>query len=163
MTISVKNKGELVFAGLTLATGIFILVGTTFINEPVAASNVGPRFMPYAIGTLLTIASAFVVIDVLRGNSASPEEGELVDPTLPMNKRRVAMLLASVLAFAVLLEPAGYVIACALSFFGIAVTLGARLSWRVGVASIALSFAIYLLFTRPLGIFLPPGVLAGIL
>jgi putative tricarboxylic transport membrane protein len=119
--------------------------------------------MPYAIGTLLTIASAFVVIDVLRGNSASPEEGELVDPTLPMNKRRVAMLLASVLAFAVLLEPAGYVIACALSFFGIAVTLGARLSWRVGAASIVLSFAIYLLFTRPLGIFLPPGVLAGIL
>lgn len=163
MTVNVKSRGELVFAGLTLALGIFILVGTTFINEPLAASNVGPRFFPYAIGVLLTVASAFVVIDVLRGNSASPEDGELVDPTLPMNKKRVALLLVSILAFAVLLEPAGYVIACALSFFGIAVTLGARLSWRVAVASIALSFAIYLLFTRPLAIFLPPGVLAGIL
>lgn len=163
MIVSVKSKGELVFAGLTLALGIFILVGTTFINEPVAASNVGPRFFPYAIGVLLTVASAFVVIDVLRGNSASPEEGELVDPSLPMNKKRVALLLVSILAFAVLLEPAGYVIACAVSFFGIAVTLGARLGWRVAVASIALSFAIYLLFTRPLGIYLPAGVLAGIL
>lgn len=163
MTISVKSRGELVFAGLTLALGIGILVGTSFINEPLAASNVGPRFFPYAIGVLLTIASAFVVVDVLRGNSAAPEEGELVDPSLPMNKKRVALLLVSILAFAVLLEPAGYVIACAISFFGIAVTLGARFSWRVGITSIALSFAIYLLFTRPLGIFLPPGVLAGIL
>lgn len=163
MTTNVKSRGELVFAGLTLALGIFILIGTTFINEPVAASNVGPRFFPYAIGALLTVASAFVVVDILRGNSAAPEEGELVDPSLPMNKKRVALLLVSILAFAVLLEPAGYVIACAVSFFGIAVTLGARLSWRVGLTSVALSFAIYLLFTRPLGIFLPPGVLAGIL
>ncbi|MFF2317802.1 tripartite tricarboxylate transporter TctB family protein [Arthrobacter sp. NPDC058097] len=163
MTVNVKSRGELVFAGLTLALGILILVGTTFINEPVAASNVGPRFFPYVIGTLLTAASAFVVIDVIRGNSASPEDGELVDPSLPMDKKRVALLLASVLAFAVLLEPAGYVIACTMSFFGIAVTLGARFSWRLAIASIALSLAIYLLFTRPLGIFLPPGVLAGIL
>jgi putative tricarboxylic transport membrane protein len=163
MTTSVKDKGELVFAGLTLVLGVFILVSATFINEPVAASNVGPRFFPYAIGTLLSVASAFVVIDVLRGNSAAPEDGELVDPTLPMNKKRVALLLVSILAFAVLLQPAGYVIACAVSFFGIAVTLGARLSWRVAVASITLAFAIYLLFTRPLGIFLPPGVLSGIL
>ena len=163
MTISVKSRGELVFAGLTLALGIFILIGTTTINEPIAASNVGPRFFPYAIGALLTVASAFVVLDILRGNSAAPEEGELVDPSLPMNKKRVALLLVSILAFAVLLEPAGYVIACAVSFFGIAVTLGARLSWRVAATSIALSFAIYFLFTRPLGIFLPPGVLAGIL
>ncbi|MFF2345998.1 tripartite tricarboxylate transporter TctB family protein [Pseudarthrobacter sp. NPDC058119] len=163
MITSVKSRGELVFAGLTLALGIFILIGTSFIHEPVAASNVGPRFFPYAIGILLTAASAFVVLDVLRGNSAAPEEGELVDPSLPMNKKRVVLLLISILAFAVLLEPAGYVIACAVSFFGIAVTLGARLSWRVAVTSVALSLAIYLLFTRPLGIYLPPGVLAGIL
>lgn len=163
MTISVKSRGELVFAGLTLALGIFILVGTMFINEPLAASNVGPRFFPFAIGALLTGASAVVVLDILRGNSAAPEAGELVDPSLPMNKKRVALLLLSILAFAVLLEPAGYVLACAVSFFGIAVTLGARLSWRVAITSIALSFAIYLLFTRALGIFLPPGVLAGIL
>ena len=49
-----KSKGELGFAGLLLALGVFILVDATTIEIPKAASNVGPRFFPYAVATLLT-------------------------------------------------------------------------------------------------------------
>lgn len=163
MIHAVKSKGELVFAGLTLALGIFVLASTATINVPVAASIVGPRFFPYAVGILLTAAAVFVIIDILRGNSVSPEEGELVDPALPMNKRRVALLLVSVLAFIVLMDTAGYVIASSAAFFGVATTLGARHKWRAAIASVLLSLAVYLLFTGPLGIYLPPGLLDGIL
>lgn len=159
MTLSVKNKGELGFAGLLLAVGVFVLIDTSTIEIPKAASNVGPRFFPYAVGALLTAAAAFVITDILRGNIAEPEDGELIDPSLPMNKRRVVLLILSIVAFGVLLDPAGYIIAAAVTFFGISTTLGARRFGRVAVGSVVLAYGIYMAFTRGLGIYLPTGIL----
>lgn len=159
----VRSRGELGFAGLLLALGIFILVDTTTIPVPKASSGVGPRFMPFAVGALLSLAAVFVVINILRGGHASPEESELVDPSLPVNWRRTAGMIGSVIAFALLLDPLGYVIAAAVTFFAIATTLGSRHYARTAVGALLLSVAIYLAFTRGLGIFLPPGLLEGIL
>lgn len=163
MSTLLKNRGELGFAGLLLALGIFIVVDTATIQIPLAASNVGPRTFPYAIGILMIASTTFVLVDILRGRSAAPEEGELTDPTQPFDARRVAMLLASVIAFGVLVDSAGYVVASSVTFIGIAITLGARHYVRVAVGAVALSLLIYLAFTGPLGIYLPSGVLDGIL
>lgn len=160
---AVKSKGELGFAGLLLALGVFVLVDTTTIEIPKAASNVGPRFFPYAVGALLTASAAVLIVNILRGDHAEPEEGELVDPALPMNIRRVGSLVASVVAFAVLLEPLGYVLATAISFCAVAITLGSRHYARLAVISLVVGLAIYLGFTRGLGLSLPPGLLDGIL
>jgi putative tricarboxylic transport membrane protein len=157
------DKGELVFAGLLMALGVFILVDTATIEIPKAASNVGPRFFPYFVGILLTAASLAVVLNILRGHHAEPEEGELVDPSLPINGPRVAALIGAVLAFVVLVNPLGYLLATAISFFAVAVTLGARHYARLAVGSLVVSTIIYLAFTRGLGIYLPPGVLDGII
>lgn len=160
---AVKSKEELAFAGLLLALGIFILVDTSTIEIPRAASNVGPRFFPYAVGLLLTGAAVVVVVNILRGDHAEPEEGELIDPSLPMNVRRVCLLVAAVVAFAVLLNPLGYVVATAACFFAVAATLGARHYARLAVGSLVVALTIYVAFTRGLGIYLPPGLLNGIL
>ena len=160
---AVKSKGELGFAGLLLALGIFVLVDTTTIEIPKAASNVGPRFFPYFVGALLTAAAAAVVINILRGDHAEPEEGELIDPALPMNFRRVGQLIASVIAFALLLDPLGFVAATAICFFAVSATLGARHFVRLAIGSVVIGLVIYLAFTRGLGIYLPPGLLDGIL
>jgi putative tricarboxylic transport membrane protein len=157
------DKGELAFAGLLLALGVFVLIDTSTIEIPKAASNVGPRFFPYAVGILLTAGAALVIVDILRGHHASPEEGELIDPSLPMNVRRVLFLVGSIVAFAVLVDPLGYLFATAVTFFAVAVTLGARHYARLAVGSLLLALLIYLAFTRGLGIYLPPGVLEGIL
>jgi len=161
--VKITNKGELGFAGLLLALGIFVLVDATRIDIPLAASNVGPRTFPYITGAILTASAAIVVIDILRGRSAEPEEGELVDPHARFNWRKVGLLVASVVAFAVLLVPAGYVVANTVAFFGVAFALGARRYIRAVVGSILLSLLVYVAFTRGLGIYLPPGVLEGIL
>lgn len=163
MTQAVKDRGELVFAGLALVLGIGVLIGTASIEVPLAASNVGPRFFPYGVGVLLTAAAAFVVLDVLRGNAAAAEESELVDPTQPFNLRRVALVVLSVLAFIALVDLAGYVPAASVAFFGVSTALGARHKWRSAIAAVLLSLAIYFLFTGPLGIYLPPGLLGEIL
>lgn len=159
----VRRKGELGFAGLLLALGVFILIDTTTIAIPKAASNVGPRFFPYLVGALLTVASLLVVINILRGGHASPEESELVDPSEPVNVRRTAGMIGSVIAFGVLLNPLGYILAAAITFFAIAATLGARHYVRLAMGALALSVVIYVAFTQGLGIYLPPGLLDGIL
>ena len=160
---AVKSKGELGFAGLLLALGIFILVDTTTIEIPKAASNVGPRFFPYFVGILLTGAAIAVIVNILRGGHAEPEEGELIDPSQPFNAKRVALFVAAVVLFGLLVDPLGYVPATALSFFIIAYALGARHYARLAVGAIAVALVIYLAFTRGLGIYLPPGLLDGIL
>jgi putative tricarboxylic transport membrane protein len=59
----------------------------------------------------------------------------------------------------VLIEPLGYVVASALFFpFGARV-LGSCSPRRDLVAGVALAVAVYLLFTRLLGVPLPPGPL----
>lgn len=163
MRIATQDRGELGFAGLLLTLGAFVLVDTSTIEIPKAASNVGPRFFPYAVGLLLTVAAAAVVVDILRGNSAEPEESELIDPSQPLNWRRVALVIGSVVAFGALLDPAGYVVAGAVAFFGVTFALGARQYARNTVIAVLLSLLVYVAFTRGLGIFLPAGVLEGIL
>jgi putative tricarboxylic transport membrane protein len=164
MTVNkVQSKGELAFAGLLLALGVFVLVDTTTIEIPKAASNVGPRFFPYAVGALLTVGALFAVIGILRGDHAEAEESELVDPSQPVNAKRLAGMVGAVVAFCVLVNTAGYVPATAASFFLIAFSLGAKHYARHAVISIVVAVAIYVAFTRGLGIYLPPGILEGIL
>lgn len=160
---AVKDKGELGFAGLLLALGVFVMVDTTTIEIPKAASNVGPRFFPYAVGLLLSAAAVAVIVNILRGGHAEPEEGELVDPSQPFNARRVALFIGAVAIFAALVTPLGYVPATAISFFIGAYALGARHYTRLAVGSLLVALVIYVAFTRGLGIYLPPGLLNGIL
>ncbi|MEV4737539.1 tripartite tricarboxylate transporter TctB family protein [Microbacterium sp. LWO14-1.2] len=162
MKLSIQSKGELAFAGLLLVLGIFVLIETAAIPIPVAASNVGPRFMPYFAGGLLTVAAAWTLLEILRGRSASPEESELADPTQKFHFGRVALLVASVIAFGVLLDPLGYLIAAPLCMFGLLLTFGARRWWLMTVVSVVLPVLIFLLFTEVLGIYLPLGPFEGL-
>lgn len=157
MKIHVQSKGELVFAGLLLALGVFVLIETAAIPIPVASSNVGPRFMPYFAGGLLTLAAAWTIFDILRGKTVAPEESELADPNQKFHWGRVGLLVASVVAFGVLLDPLGYLIAMPIALFGLLLTFGARRWWVMAVVSIALPILVFILFTEVLGIYLPLG------
>ena len=162
MKLAVQSKGELAFAGLLLALGIFVLVETAAIPIPVASSNVGPRFMPYFAGALLTGAAGWTVVDILRGRTVAPEESELADPSQRFHWGRVGLLVASVVAFAALLDVLGYLIAAPISVFGLLVTFGARRWWVMAVVAVVLPVLIFLLFTQVLGIYLPLGPFEGL-
>lgn len=162
MKLAISSKGELAFGGLLLALGIFVIIETAAIPIPVAASNVGPRFMPYFAGGLLTVAAAWTLFEIFRGRSASPEESELADPAQKFHVGRVSLLVASIVAFGVLLDPLGYLIATPLCMFGLLLTFGARRWWLMAVVSVALPVLIFLLFTEVLGIYLPLGPFEGL-
>ncbi|MGC5172156.1 tripartite tricarboxylate transporter TctB family protein [Microbacterium sp. DT81.1] len=157
MKLAIQSKGELAFTGLLLALGIFVLIETAAIPIPVASSNVGPRFMPYFAGALLTGAAAWTVVDILRGRTVAPEDSELADPTQRFHWGRVGLLVASVIAFAALLDVVGYLIAAPISVFGLLITFGARRWWVMAIVAVVLPLLIFLLFTQVLGIYLPLG------
>ena len=73
------------------------------------------------------------------------------------------LALLSLVAYASLLHPLGYTLATALFFPVAGRILGSTRLRRDIIVGLALGLAIYLIFTRVLGVRLPAGLLTGIL
>jgi putative tricarboxylic transport membrane protein len=143
-----------------LAIGVIALVATFAVpsgaESPWAPS--GTRFFPLAVSiglilfSLAFLARVTVWPDTELGSHAAEEAAE-TDWMVP------AFVAAGLIAYVVLIEPLGYVVASTLFFpFGARV-LGSRSLLRDVVAGAGLAMAVYFLFTRMLGVPLPPGLL----
>src|SRR5690606_19517476 len=116
----------------------------------------GPRFLPVvvAVGWIL-LAAAYVggaVVGLIRHRV--PDASERFDH-LP----RVIALVVLLVAYAYALEPLGYLAATSVFFAVAAAVLGSRQHVRDAVIAVALAVALYFLFSRSLGIYLPAGIL----
>ncbi len=158
-----RGKAELPLAGLLGALGAFLLVETVFIEVPVNANTIGPRFFPTVVGLLLVVVSLALAVDVLRGGHGVMEAAEDVDVSRSSDWRTLALISAVFLGHAAVLEPLGFPIAAALLFFGVAACLGSRRWARDAALAVVLALLVYLVFARGLGVGLPTGVLAGVL
>jgi len=154
-------------AELALALGVVVLGAvivwqTTEIRLTPINSRVGPRIIPYVIGSGMMVTGLWMMIGILRGHGASAEGGEDsedVDPTLPTDWVTVGILSASLVAYLILIERAGFVIASTVLFFGAAFGMGSRRYIRDLVIGFVLSLGAFVLFTEGLSLRLPEGVL----
>ncbi len=151
--------GELVFAGGVVALGVFALARAHTINEPVAASGMGPRALPYLIGAALLASGAAVLVGVLRGRLGEAEAGEDVAADERTDWLTVALLVALFVVHIFLIVPAGWPVAAAVLFTGCAWVFGAKLRWRAAMIGVALALVLQLVFAGGLGVSLPPGPL----
>ncbi len=159
-----KGRSELGVAVLLLVLGVVTLWDATRVATGVAqAGVVGPRAVPYLVGGLLVVCAVALAVDVLRGGHGEAEGGEDVDLSHPSDWRTVLLLVAAFLANVVLIDTAGWWLSGAVLFFGCTYALGSRRHVRDLVIAFALSFGSYYVFAVGLGIFLPAGVLQGIL
>jgi putative tricarboxylic transport membrane protein len=159
-----KGRSELGVAVLLLVLGVITLWDATRVATGVAqAGVVGPRAVPYLVGGLLVVCAVGLAIDVLRGGHGEAEGGEDVDLSHPSDWRTVLLLVAAFLANVVLIDTVGWWLSGAILFFGCTYALGSRRYVRDLVIAFALSFGSYYVFAVGLGIFLPAGVLQGIL
>lgn len=159
-----SNLGELLLALTVIVIGALVVWQTTQIRLTPAYSKVGPRVIPYIVGAGLVLVGLWLAVAAWRGQAVTVStESEDVDPTLPTDWRCLGSLVLALLAYLVLIEPAGFVIASAVLFVGAAVAMGSRRYARDIVAGIALAAVLYVGFTRGLGLDLPAGVLQGIL
>jgi putative tricarboxylic transport membrane protein len=151
--------GELAFAGGVVGLGVFALARAHTINQPLAASGMGPRALPYLIGAALLASGSAVLLGVLRGRLGEAEGGEDVAEDDHTDWSTVALLVALFVVHIFLIVPVGWPIAAAVLFTGCAWTFGAKPRWRAAVIGMVLALVLQLVFAGGLGVSLPPGPL----
>jgi len=152
--------GDLLVSLGVLALGGYFAYGALTISVSQSYSRVGPRFFPFLVAAGLLLCGALLVVQALRGHAAPAEAGEDVDTEVPPDLVAVAGVGAALVVYLLLLETAGFVLASALLFWGVALAFGSRSWLRDPLIGLALGMTVYLAFTRLLGLRLPAGVLA---
>ncbi|WP_240233644.1 tripartite tricarboxylate transporter TctB family protein [Devosia lacusdianchii] len=145
-----SNDRTLGVAALILAA-IMLAFGYG-LEAPFAYEPVGPKTFPLIAAAIIALCGAILVI---RGGGA-------VVPAGPGVNRALLSLAASLLAYALLFQPLGFLVSTTLVMVPIAAIFGARW-WQGLLAGGSIAMGSYLLFERALAVVLPAGVLAGII
>ncbi|MCI0752518.1 tripartite tricarboxylate transporter TctB family protein [Teichococcus vastitatis] len=161
-------NGERPGAMPDLVVGVFVvLLGLLCLWQawaiPVTPlyAQVGPKFMPYVVGTLVCAVGIGLVGVALRGGwSHTIEEVEHLPPT---NWRALGLLGAGLVANLVLIGTLGFVFAATAQFVLVAASFGSRHPIRDLAIGIAVSLGAYLAFDKLLGVNIGAGILEGIL
>ena len=120
--------------------------------------NPGPGLMPFLLGFFLCVIASYFVLTFLsrkqtREDTADTEEGRI-------KVWRLCLVLASLFAYALLLEPLGFLITTFLVLVILFGTLDNRRS-TILIASLLTALIAYFLF-RYLGVQFPRGILKGL-
>lgn len=133
---------------LAIIVAIAMIVGAWQIQTGMMMDPLGPRSFPIIIAVILAVSGLYPLL------RPDPE------PDWPARGRALEIVLAVVvmIAYALLLEPLGFIIASALAVF--------VLSWRLGgsplgavAIGIGVALLIYVVFHLILGLSLPRGPL----
>ncbi len=113
-----------------------------------AADPLGPKGFPSAVAVILAVCGLLILLE--RG------------PAFAWPERRVTpfLLIVVMLAYALLMEPLGFLLATAGLAIGVALLFGAR-AWLALVTGAVTSVALWALFDRLLDLPLPKGFLGA--
>mgnify|MGYP000321047417 CR=1 FL=1 len=115
------GKSELTFVGSLFLLGFIVFWDTVTKELPAFNLTVSPKVFPFAIALILMGLCAILFIRILRGDIATPEGLEPGDPIEKSDYKTFAIVFASLFAYLLLIERAGFVIAALVTFFGITV------------------------------------------
>lgn len=150
-------------AALTvISLGGIILTQVSQIGTGAGFIVVGPRIFPTVVGIgFLVLGLFFLLRTTVLLDRDLVVEVTTEEATTHWTTTILAML--ALVAYASLLHPLGYTLATALFFPVAGRILGSTRMRRDIIIGLALGLAIYLTFTRVLGVRLPAGLLTGIL
>lgn len=181
----------LVVPGILTALAVFLIIGTANMELPPSVQVPGPTFFPIVVIVVLLAMAVLSTVQILREHrqhdtvpaatgtpvTLADVDGDPVTelpPDVPPGRapwpagavsdwRAVGTVLASLVAFIVLLRPLGWVLAAALLFWGVCRALGGRRPIFDASVALVMSSLIQLLFGLGLGLNLPAGFLEGVL
>ena len=161
---STSRRERLFEAGVAAAVillGLVVLWQTREIRVSPMNAKIGPRVIPYIVGSGLLVVGIWYLVELMRGRSVAVqggEDAEDVDENATTDWATVGWLGIALLVYLILLERAGFVVASSVLFFLAAFGMGSRRFVRDAVVAVVLSITVYLLFTRGLSLRLPEGV-----
>ncbi len=155
---------ELLVALAVVILGVIVLVQTQDIRVTRATARVGPRVFPTIVGWGLVVIGLWYAVELLRGQYARPSaDSEDVDITLPPDWATIAGIGTALIAYMLLMERAGFVLASATLFTITAFSMGSRKVVRDVGLGIVIAVGAYFAFSEGLGVDLPQGVLEGLI
>ena len=112
-----SGKSALVMPGLLVALGLLLIFGIVDMELADDSELFGPRSFPAITAGFCFVIAALLAISIVRNP-------EVPEAELSSNWRSTGITIGSFVAFAVLLVPAGWIIAGAVVFWGVTVGLG---------------------------------------
>ncbi|RDI56793.1 tripartite tricarboxylate transporter TctB family protein [Microvirga subterranea] len=147
------KSGDLIAGGFFLLLGLGAIVGAVQLQIG-TPSEPQPGFFPFLGGVGLVVLSSLLLVQDWRGQSSGGE------PFVEV--RRPLLATVGFVAFVVMLDPLGYVLATAALSVVLLLVLGVRLGLRSLLPAVLLSIGSYLLFDRMLDVPLPEGILGAL-
>lgn len=139
-----------------LALGGLALWQSALIPQP-AYGQVGPAFVPWLVGAMVTALGALLCAAALRGGwSAGLED---VRDAPPGNVRAFGLLLAGLAVNLALIGPLGFSLASSAQFVLTAAAFGSRRPLRDALIALALTLTAWFVFVRVLGVNIGAGLL----
>jgi putative tricarboxylic transport membrane protein len=139
------------FGGLMVLGGVLVIVDA--VRLPTTSAVIGPAAVPLPVGMLLGAVGAGLLVDARRKLGTAPSGA----PWQSRAGLRVLGLVATLIAFALLLPVLGYVVSATGLFVVAALLLDAPRDWRVLAYGWALAALVFLVFDRLIGLTLPTG------
>ena len=132
------------------------------MDVPQGSSIISPQTFPYMVSAFTTLVGLGLIMEVLRGRLGTPEGDEPGSPFMGANFKTMAIIATAIALHVILLEIAGYVIAAAACFFGVAYGFGSRKYLKDLGISLVFALIVYFAFTKGLNINLPSGFFQGV-
>lgn len=152
MIPAMRWSGEVGVAVAVLALAAFVGYETFSITVSPGYARVGPRVVPFAVAGLLTVLGIALLLAALTGRwRVDAEPGRRLLPP--------AIILASLVAYILLLKSVGFILASTLLFVGVAKAFASTRLVRDMAIGFTLSVAVFLLFTGLLQLPLPVGTI----
>jgi putative tricarboxylic transport membrane protein len=142
------DRVELVVALAVVGLGLFVLAGSRSVEAEAGYDRIGPRFFPSLVAVGLLVSGTVLAGAAVRRPHTAPA---------PTGWAAVALLSLALGSSVLLLERAGFVVTSTLLFWLVARAFASCRPWRDGLVGLLLSLLVYLVFTRGLGLMLPPG------
>jgi putative tricarboxylic transport membrane protein len=144
-----------------IIAGVVILIQTQDIRVIRSMSQVSPRAIPNLIGGGLIVIGLWYAVDIVRKPHVltAGEDDEDVDIGAPTDWGVLGIIGVGLAIFALLMIPAGFVIASAILFAISSTAMGSRRIGANALIGLILASLVYLLFDTWLGVRLPAGIL----
>jgi putative tricarboxylic transport membrane protein len=141
--------------------GVLLVFGIATVTQASSLSNngnaVGPATAPWVVGTLLLVVG---VLMVLRGRAwfRDTSSDKPSHQTEVQDWKRLGILVAALIVFAIINPYLGYVVSATLLFGVTAMVLGAPDKAKAFAYGFVVASAVYLIFDVLIGITLPAAV-----
>lgn len=122
-------------------------------------TELGPEQWPQLILGALIVLIGVNMVNIYK---KTPKEKRNLDEIknlrlLPMLKSKLFIGIVIIFAYTFLLEPVGFLVSSMVMFACYAVLQGQKKPWVVAASAIGITFLLYFIFTKGLGIMLPRG------